>query len=135
MREFHFQRDHDVSGVSGTGRVAEGVIFEDGKVAIRWLTGNHKAITIFDSIEDAEAVHGHGGLTRVVMDDNLDECKAKLAKIVVEFDPTDKYEDDGKVHGPAFTSGYYRALDRVQQLLHGNINDWKDTRPAPDDPE
>ena len=34
----------------------EGVIFHDGKVAIRWFTGS-KSISIWDDIEDLKKVH------------------------------------------------------------------------------
>ena len=65
MRTFVLIRERDVSGVSGTGRVAEGVQFSDGTVAIRWLTA--KASTnIWASLEDAMSVHGHNGDTQAV---------------------------------------------------------------------
>lgn len=55
-RHFQLVRDTDVSGVSGTGHVADGVIFSDGHAA----------------------VHGHGGSTRIVL---LDSPEARLARI------------------------------------------------------
>lgn len=60
MRRFQFVRNEDVSGVSGTGIVFEGVVFEDGKVAIRWLS-KLKTTAIYDSIEELVAIHGHEG--------------------------------------------------------------------------
>jgi hypothetical protein len=68
FRRFHFERDEDVSGQSGTGRVVEGCQFSNGKVAIDWLTDT-SSLSFFDSIEDVEEVHGHGGKTRIVWDD------------------------------------------------------------------
>lgn len=65
MKRFYLERSQDVSGVSGTGRVAEGVKFSDGKVAVRWPNA-HGSTTTWNSIEDAETVHGHGGLTKIV---------------------------------------------------------------------
>lgn len=65
MRLFHLVRHRDVSGVSGTGVVAEGVRFSDGRVALRWL-GDHPSTVAWDSAEDAEATHGHGGATEVL---------------------------------------------------------------------
>lgn len=64
MRRFYLTRDEDVSGVSGTGRVAEGVEWEDGKVSVSWLSRYHIVETI-DNIHTCEAVHGHGGKTKV----------------------------------------------------------------------
>lgn len=65
MRRFVLQRDIDVSGVSGTGVVAEGVQFSDGRVATRWR-GTVAQTCVWDRIEDLVAIHGHGGATRVV---------------------------------------------------------------------
>jgi len=44
-RTFVLHRDEDVSGVSGTGVVAEGVVFSDGAVVVRWL-GKHASTTV-----------------------------------------------------------------------------------------
>lgn len=64
MKRFVLNRSEDVSGVSGVGIVAEGVEFSDGSAAIRWLT-EHASTTIWSSVKDAEAIHGHGGLTKL----------------------------------------------------------------------
>lgn len=65
MRLFVLFRKHDVSGVSGTGIIAEGVEFTDGTVALRWLSDN-PTITIHDGgLESVEAIHGHGGNTEI----------------------------------------------------------------------
>ena len=65
MRRFELHRDVDVSGVSGTGHVASGVVFDDGKVCVRW-NGRHRSMVLWDSIDAVLAVHGHGGATRLV---------------------------------------------------------------------
>lgn len=62
MRRFYLQRDEDESGVSGVGDVAEGVEFLSGQVSLCWLTDT-PSIGIYDSIEDVETIHGHGGKT------------------------------------------------------------------------
>jgi hypothetical protein len=67
MKTFILYRDKDVSGVSGTGAVAEGVQFGDGVVVLRWR-GEHASTVVWASIDDALAIHGHDGLTRVVWD-------------------------------------------------------------------
>jgi len=69
-RVFHLVRDEDVSGVSGCGMVAEGVVFSDGRAVMRWLPGPARGISIFDSIRELESVHGHAGRTRVVWSDD-----------------------------------------------------------------
>ena len=62
---FVLRRDEDLSGVSGTGVVAQGVEFTDGTVALRWM-GSLRSTVIYASLEDLIAIHGHGGRTRVV---------------------------------------------------------------------
>lgn len=64
MRRFRLVRDQDISGVSGLGHVADGVLFEDGKVVTRWRAKIAQTC-VWDSIEHVEAVHGHGGATRI----------------------------------------------------------------------
>jgi len=64
-RRFNLVRYEDETGVSGTGIVAQGVQFADGRIVIKWVTDT-SSTTIFDSIEDVETVHGHGGKTEVV---------------------------------------------------------------------
>lgn len=70
-RIFSLVRDHDVTGVSGTGSVADGVLWPDGTVSLRWA-GPRPSTVFWDSLEDAEYVHGHGGHTRIVWDDEED---------------------------------------------------------------
>jgi hypothetical protein len=63
-RRFRLIRHQDVSGVSGTGAVAEGVQFTDGAVALRWY-GDYPTTTVWDGIESVVAIHGHGGATTI----------------------------------------------------------------------
>jgi hypothetical protein len=64
---FHLLRLEDESGVSGTGWVAEGAVFSNGWVALTWL-GETPSLNFYPSIEAVEAIHGHGGATRIVFD-------------------------------------------------------------------
>lgn len=64
MKLFNFIRDVDASGVSGTGKVAQGVIFDSGRVALTWLT-HLSSVAIYDSIDVVESIHGHEGQTRI----------------------------------------------------------------------
>jgi hypothetical protein len=58
-------RDTDVTGVSGTGLVAEGMQFSDGATVIHWL-GDHPSTVVWPDISHVEAIHGHSGATRIV---------------------------------------------------------------------
>lgn len=68
MRTFTLRRDTDVTGVSGTGDVAEGVQFSDGVVVIRWR-GVHASTVTWASIDSALAIHGHDGKTQIIWND------------------------------------------------------------------
>lgn len=67
MRTFKLNRKDDLSGVSGTGLVAEGVEFDTGQIAICWMTKYH-AIGIYENLHTLEQVHGHNGATEVIFD-------------------------------------------------------------------
>ena len=64
MKRFLLVRDEDVSGVSGTGAVAEGVMFSTGKCVLAWTT-RFRSVAVYDSLGELEAIHGHDGRTRV----------------------------------------------------------------------
>jgi hypothetical protein len=63
-RRFELHRYTDVSGVSGEGVVASGAVWADGVVLIRW-NGDRPSTVEWRSLDDAIAVHGHGGATRI----------------------------------------------------------------------
>jgi len=75
----------DVTGVSGTGVVAEGVEFSDGHVAVNWL-GEWPTSTVYHErgMESVEHIHGHGGSTRIVW---LDEPPV-VAQQPISIPPT-----------------------------------------------
>ena len=63
--EFYLERDVDPSGISGTGRIAHGILFDDGRVAMRWMT-DHRSTALYESLYDVYKIHAHGGQTRLV---------------------------------------------------------------------
>ncbi|HEX5996698.1 MAG TPA: hypothetical protein VFY84_16275 [Jiangellales bacterium] len=63
-RRFALIRHIDYTGVSGIGVVAYGVAFADGQVVLRWCS-NHPATSMWSSLDDMLAVHGHGEATSV----------------------------------------------------------------------
>ena len=84
FRRFELHRDQDVSGISGTGVVADGVEFPDpftvefpdgvreelpaGWVRLTWR-GELSSTVLWASADVAEKVHGHNGATRLVWAD------------------------------------------------------------------
>lgn len=71
MRRFELHREQDATGVSGTGVVAQGIEFDDGVCALRWLTAI-SSTAIYASSDDIRDIHGHGGLTQLVFLDRPD---------------------------------------------------------------
>lgn len=74
MRRFLLRRVQDVNGVSGTGIVAEGVMFSSGWVALTWLT-HLNSMAFYHSIDTLTTIHGHEGRTQVEFVDELDQGK------------------------------------------------------------
>lgn len=64
MIVFHLRREVDVSGVSGTGCVAEGAVLSDGRAVLHWLAGGG-SLGIYGSIEELIRIHGHEGATQL----------------------------------------------------------------------
>ncbi|MFI5809011.1 hypothetical protein [Streptomyces sp. NPDC051561] len=64
-RRFVLRRRTDVSGISGVGDVADGVLWPDGTASIRWR-GEHPSVVFWDRGRvSVERVHGHVGATAV----------------------------------------------------------------------
>jgi hypothetical protein len=76
LRGFTLVRDIDVTGISGTGVVAQGVVFDDGSVVVRWLdagvseinrlAGVRPTTVMHENIGSVLALHGHNGATKIV---------------------------------------------------------------------
>lgn len=69
MRRFVLQRDEDVSGVSGTGIVADGVLWPDGTCTVKWRGEYGTEVSHDRGMASIEHIHGHGGKTRIVFID------------------------------------------------------------------
>ena len=73
MKTFEVIRQADQSGVSGTGKVAEGVIFEGGFCVLRWCTKHGpNSFAFYGSFADFLQVHGHshpGNGTKILYSD------------------------------------------------------------------
>ena len=65
MKRFRLNRIVDVSGISGTGYVAEGLIFSSGKCVVNFTGTNNKvvSITVYDKLQDVVDIHCHNGST------------------------------------------------------------------------
>lgn len=64
LRQFILVRHKDVTGTSGRGIVAEGVVFEDGQAVLKWLRKPY-SLGVYPSLKNLIDVHGHEGNTQV----------------------------------------------------------------------
>lgn len=55
-RLFTIHREADVTGISGTGLVLDGVVFHTGQVVVCWRSA-HRSITVFEDWNAFDAVH------------------------------------------------------------------------------
>jgi hypothetical protein len=67
-RRFVLERTEDVSGVSGVGTVADGVVWPNGLVTICWR-GEYSSVVVWQNLDDAMTIHGHDGATKAVFID------------------------------------------------------------------
>jgi hypothetical protein len=63
-RRFVLIRSEDETGVSGTGHVADGVQFGNGKCVLCWCR-TPSSVDVYDDIDTLEKIHGHDGETVV----------------------------------------------------------------------
>ena len=73
-KKFKLYRKRDKTGISGTGHVAEGVMFCNGKVTCVW-TSNVKSVEVLDNFEDFLVlhVHNHNNDSTIVWEDGKEE--------------------------------------------------------------
>lgn len=69
MKRFYLRRIVDISGVSGVGNVLEGCQFDDGHVAIIWLSDKH-VMSFYDNVDTVVEIHGHEGSTQLIWIDD-----------------------------------------------------------------
>jgi len=64
LRRFKLVRAKDVSGTSGTGVVAEGVEYSNGRVSISWIS-QLECCGNYANVKTLLGVHGHEGATEI----------------------------------------------------------------------
>ena len=64
MKLFKLYRKVDITGISGVGYVAEGVIFENNKVILCWY-GKVSSIVVYDNLEDMKSIISHNNNTDI----------------------------------------------------------------------
>jgi len=84
MKIFYLKREEDESGISGTGRVAQGFVFDNGKVCVSWLS-EHPSVTIYDNIGEVHAIHGHGGKTAIEFEPDYKRACGEMKSFIENF--------------------------------------------------
>jgi|TARA_R100001463_G_scaffold20839_1_gene50567 hypothetical protein len=100
MKMFYLKREEDESGISGTGRVAQGFVFDNGKVAVTWLS-EHPSVTIYDNIGEVHAIHGHGGKTSVEFEPDYKRACNEMKSFIDNFSLPDLAKDKLPTEGAA----------------------------------
>jgi hypothetical protein len=121
VRRWEMHRDTDVTGNSGTGLVAHGVTFPDGRVAFRWR-GNPATTTTADSIRDVISIHGHNGTTRVVYVDT-EPAWHDSTRVAVRVGAHDEVETWAVLRCPIIDLGSYDAeATSIGSQLNGSFH-------------
>lgn len=136
-RRFTLVRHDDVTGVSGTGVVADGVRFPDGVVALRWRSEWPTSVVFHDRGMDAvEAVHGHGGSTEVVwldtslfsthLDTNLGEAQHAMGNLAQSLAENcgDKQLLADHWEVQKFVPTLLEELARLRAVVRGDAGGW-----------
>jgi hypothetical protein len=127
MRTFKMIRIEDESGVSGTGHVAQGVEFDNGKCALAWLTAV-SSVALYDNIEDLEKIHGHDGKTIIEWDKEEEVTEQK--EVLIWNDKEDrlahpeeivKLVNDGKLFVNHYLFGGNTGSEAWVDTDHGDF--------------
>jgi hypothetical protein len=100
MKIFYLNRIEDESGISGTGRVAQGFIFDNGKVALTWLL-EHPSVTIYDNIGEVRAIHSHDGKTEIEMIPDYKRAFNEIKSFIENFSLTEVFSSKVPIDSPA----------------------------------
>lgn len=126
-RRFRLVRTEDATGVSGTGVVAEGVVFSDGWAVTHWLDCepvNELTITTWlnKGHDGVVKVHGHNGSTRIEWLDIPTPPAPDYASAWLELRG---YVMEAVAAGGTINpAGMLRYLDELQRKAHGIGREW-----------
>ncbi|MEE6264853.1 hypothetical protein V2E29_04230 [Streptomyces diastatochromogenes] len=73
---FHLERDVDATGASGTGHVADGVLWPDGTATTHWRGEDNTDNFWLTGLAGIRRRACHDGQTRIVWDDPLPPSRA-----------------------------------------------------------
>jgi hypothetical protein len=117
---FVLRRKVDVSGISGTGIVADGVIFGDLKTVTRWRGGPSGVAQtcVWDSPDHVMKVHGHNGATEieiVPLGELMRALTAALAVAKLDTQADDEIAAERR-------RGWNEAIEQVQDEICSTLS-------------
>ena len=68
IKTFYLFRHTDVNGLSGTGVVAVGAVYPNGKAHMQWVSFK-SSFEMHESIDALIDIHGHNGATELIWGD------------------------------------------------------------------
>ncbi|WP_181019890.1 hypothetical protein [Nonomuraea typhae] len=127
MRRFRLVRDHDPTGISDTGVVAEGVVVSDGWAVTHWLDRppmHEPTMTtwLYRGHHGIEKVHGHGGATRIAWLDIPMPPAPDYASVWQELRGYVMQAIDGG--GAIDPASLLRYLDELKSHAHASGRQW-----------
>jgi hypothetical protein len=85
MKRFRLNRLQDETKISGTGHVADGVQFRNGKCVLCWNT-DYSSVAVYDDVVTLMKIHGHDGKTVLEWIDEFLENKGDISDGYHTFD-------------------------------------------------
>ena len=131
---YNMIRTTDQTGVSGTGRVAQMAVFEDGTATVRWMTGKDSTVN-WAKFQDALDVHinCHPDTTKLVPVDG-DVCEHGLNTFEEYCDPCAEAavarqdELNAKCAAELSKSDEWAAIRETTKSVDKTITDWCERR-------
>lgn len=123
---FVLRRNEDVTGVSGTGIVADGAWFPaagNSKAVVRWR-GERGSTVVWDNIQHVREIHGHDGRTTVEFTPVGDLIAALKAVMAIAKSPGSPSTVSSFQRGQ--DDGWDQALDEVRRAISDAICDLHD---------
>ena len=123
---FVLRRHHDVTGVSGTGIVADGALFPAaGKsvCVVRWR-GERGATVVWDHLGHVKEIHGHDGNTVIELVPVHDLVAALKAVMAIQAATASMGDPDVvDAWNEALDEVHTAIVDAIEELAHPSTED------------
>lgn len=114
-RPFVLRRDRDISGVSGTGIILDGILWPDGQAVIHWR-GKWALTTPHPSMESILDIHDHGGQgdLHVLWADDVAAARREAAADIIEAFDVPGWVGGSEAERDVLRRQVERAIQAVQ---------------------